>query len=136
MAIIIQTEKPVIPIHLGDLDFEFNVSDESVKKFRRDAARIQTELEALNVSDDDEQALEQAKDVLRRGFELMLGNGAFDAVYKLSPSVVIVMKYLAQIGEGIAVELEKMGFAESQQEKAQKYLTNKNRQSIMKSPLA
>lgn len=125
MAIIIQTEKPVIPIHLGDLNFEFSVSDESVKKFRSDAAKIQKELESVNVSDDDEKALEQAKDVLRRGFDLMLGNGAFEKIYDLSPSIVICIKYLAQIGEAIAGELEKMGFTESQQEKAKKYLAGK-----------
>lgn len=125
MAIIIQTEQPVIPVQLGALAFEFNVSDESVKDFRKNALKTQKELESLSISNDDEQSLEQAKDVLRRGFDLMLGEGAFDQIYKQTPSVVIVMKYLAQIGEGIAEELNKMGFTESQQEKAKKYLASK-----------
>lgn len=135
MAIVIQTEQPVIPIELGKLSFEFNVSDESVKEFRKNASQIQKELESLKVSNDDDQALEQAKDVLRRGFEVMLGDGSFDAIYKQTPSVILVMKYFSQIGEGIAEELNKMGFTESQQEKAKKYLANKQ-QSMLHSPLA
>lgn len=126
MAIKIQTEKPVIPIELGDLTFEFNVSDESVKKFREDAAKVQKEL--LNIKaddDDDEKALETTKDVLRRGYDLILGEGSFEKVYDMSPSVVMTIKYLEQIVQGLAEELKAMGFNPSAQEKAKKYLASK-----------
>lgn len=127
MAIKIQTEKPVIPIEIGKLKFEFDVSDESVKKFRENGTKIQKELESIEIDEDDDKALEQSKDVLKRGFELMLGEGAFEAIYKVSPSVVIVMNYLGQIAEGIEQELGNMGFSQSQQEKAQKYLKSKKK---------
>lgn len=124
LAIRIQTEKPVIPIELGDLKFEFDVSDESVKKFREDATKVQKELTNITVEDEDK-ALELTKDVLKRGYDLILGEGAFEKVYNLSPSVLITMKYLEQIVEGIAAELKALGFEQSSQEKAKKYLAKK-----------
>lgn len=127
MAIKIQTEKTSIPIELGDLEFEFDVTDESIVKFRKDAENIQKELLDIEVNEDDDKALEQTKDVLRRGYELMLGKGSFEKVYKLSPSVMICMRYLEQIVEGIRTELEKMGFSETQKEKAQKYIQKKKK---------
>ena len=33
MAIKIQTEKPEIPVEIGNLRFSFDLSDESIKKF-------------------------------------------------------------------------------------------------------
>ncbi|MBM4762706.1 DUF6673 family protein [Bacillus sp. B15-48] len=135
MAIKIQTQKPEIPVEIGDLTFAFNVSDESVKKFRDEAVKVQKELENIAISDDEDKAIEQSKEVLKRGFNIMLGDGAFEKVYDISPSVMICMQYFVQLAEGIEQELRNMGFNESQQEKAKKYLM-KNSQSAIASPVA
>lgn len=127
MAIKIQTQKTEIPIELGELKFAFDVSDESVKQFRESAVKLQKELESLQVDDEDEKVVAEAKDVLNRGFTIMLGEGAFEKIYNLSPSVVIVMSYFAQISEGITEELDKMGISESQATKAKKYLAKKKK---------
>lgn len=135
MAIKIQTKKTEIPVEIGDLTFSFDVSDESVKRFRDEAVKVQKEFENLVISEDEEKALEQAKLALKRGFEIMLGKGAFEKVYNLSPSVMICMQYFVQLAGGIEEELPSMGFAETQQEKAKKYLAN-NIKTNMVSPLA
>jgi len=57
----------------------------------------------------------------------MLGEGAFEKIYKLSPSVIYCMEYFKQIVEGIEEELRAMGFVESQAEKAKKYLQAKKK---------
>ncbi|TMZ64705.1 hypothetical protein EMG21_29245, partial [Klebsiella pneumoniae] len=80
MAIKIQTEKPEIPVEIGNLRFSFDVSDESIKKFRKEALEVQKEFHSITVSEDDDEALEQAKSVLKRGFELILGEGAFEKI--------------------------------------------------------
>lgn len=127
MAIKIQTQKAEIPVELGDLTFAFDVSDESVKQFRENAVKLQKELESLQVNEEDDKVIAEAKDILNRGFTIMLGEGAFEKIYKLSPSVVIVMSYFTQIAEGIAEELDKMGLSESQATKAKKYLAKKKK---------
>lgn len=127
MAIVIQTQKTEIPIELGELKFAFDVSDESVKQFRENTVKLREELESLSVNEQDDEVLELAKDVLRRGFTIMLGEGSFEKIYELSPSVTIVMSYFVQISEGIAKELNNMGYSESQAEKAKKYIAKKNK---------
>lgn len=125
MAIKIQTQKPEIPVEIGDLKFSFNVSDESIKKFRNEAIKVQKVLEEIAISDNDDQALEQAKEALKRGFEIMLGEGSFKKIYDISPSLVLCMQYFVQIAIGIDEELKNMGFSQSQKDLAKKYLAQK-----------
>lgn len=126
MSIKIQTNRTAIPVELGELRFEFDVSDESVNKFRKNASKIQQELANID-PENDEKAIDASKDILRRGFDLILGEGAFDKVYNLTPSVLILTKYLIEIAEGIDKELKEMGFNPSAQDKVRKYLQQKNR---------
>ena len=127
MAIKIQTEKSEIPIEIGDLEFAFDMTDESVIAFRENGRRIQEELGKLQIDEDDDETLDQVKDILKRGYDLILGDGAFEKVYELSPSVIVCMNYLEQIVIGIEQELNKKGFSLSQKEKVQKYIQNKNK---------
>lgn len=127
MAITIQTQKPEIPVEIGDLKFSFDVSDESIKKIREEAIKVQKELENLAISDNEDKALEQAKEVLKRGFEVMLGKDSFEKIYEISPSVIVCMDYFIQLAGGIEEELRNMGFSKSQQELAKKYIQSKKK---------
>lgn len=129
MAIKIQTEKPTIPVEIGKLKFEFDVSDESIKNFYEKSFETFKEIETIEVDEDEEEEVifEKAKDILKKSFDLMLGEGAFVQIYELSPSIFILTNYYKQLYEGISKELEKMGFSESQVEKAKKYIKNKNK---------
>ncbi len=129
MAIKIQTEKPTIPVEIGKLRFEFDVSDESIKNFYEKSFETFKEIETIEVDEDEEEEVifEKAKDILKKSFDLMLGEGAFVQIYELSPSIFILTNYYKQLYEGISKELEKMGFTESQVEKAKKYIKNKNK---------
>ncbi|HLQ75429.1 MAG TPA: hypothetical protein VK107_05305 [Alloiococcus sp.] len=124
MAIKIQTKQTYIPIELGDLELKFDLTDESIANFRKEAVRVQKELGKLS---DDEDAQEQAKEVLKRGFDLMFGDGTFSQIYDISPSSIVIAEYFASITEGIAEELNKRGFKTSQKDKAKKYLANKKK---------
>lgn len=127
MAIKIQTKQTSIPVEIGDLKFDFDVTDESVKNFHKNAENIQKEIENIDLNTDDENSFEQAKEVLDRGFTVMLGEGTFDKIYEMSPSLMICLQYLQAIGDGLYEEFDKMGFGESAQEKAKKYIQNKNK---------
>lgn len=125
MAIKIQTQKPVIPIEIGPHNFEFDVSDESIKNLRKEALKAQKEFHSISVNEDDDKALEQAREVLERAYDLFFGKGAFEKIYELSPSIMICMQYFVEIVEGIETELNKRGLSPSAQEKAMKYLAKK-----------
>lgn len=127
MAIKIQTEKPVIPIEIGELKFEFPVDDEAIKKVRVDAPKLQEKY--ANIKPENEEHEEQLqKELMQEGFKLFLDDGkAFDKIYKQTPSTIICLKYFIDISEGIAQELKEMGVVETPQEKAQKYVRNKKK---------
>lgn len=125
MAIKIQTKKTEIPVEIGDLEFAFDTSDESIKKFRKEALKVQEEFHSIGADVDSDTAVEEAKKALKRGFDMMLGEGAFEKVYDLSPSVMTCMQYFIQLAEGIEQELQNMGLSESQAELAKKYLAAK-----------
>ena len=121
MAIKIKTEKPVIPIEIGKLKFEFDISDESIKNFRDGAEEVQKDFESMKGDD-----LETAKKALKKGFEYILGEGSFEKIYEQTPSVVTVSQYFEAVVQGIDEELKKRT-GNTQQQKAQKYLQNKKK---------
>lgn len=126
MSIIkIQLETPAIPVEIGKLKFEFNTSDESILAFRQTAITFRDELENADATEGDE--FEKAKEILRKGFDLMLGEGAFEKIYKQTPSVMSVTNYFVQLTQSITQELNKMGLSETQQQKAQKYVQAKKK---------
>lgn len=121
MAIKIQVEKPVIPIELGKLKFEFDITDENIERFKEGADKVQKEFESI-VGDD----LDASKAALKKGFDYILGEGTFDKIYDMSPSVVIVMNYFKAVTEGIGNELDKRT-GNTAQQKAQKYIKSKKK---------
>lgn len=106
-TIKIQTATPVIPIEIGELNFEFVTTDEAVINFKEKAAILKAELDYTVLSEDGD-ALKEAKEIARRGLDLLLGEGAFDLIYKQTPSIPLVMKYFLQVSEAIAKEIEEM----------------------------
>lgn len=124
----IEEKKPEIPVEIGPLKFAFVVTDESVLKFRKNGEEIQRELEKLElVEENDEKALEQLRDVLRRGFDSFLGDGAFEKIYELTPAVIVLMNYYVQLVDGLHKEIEAMGAYESVKKRAEKYIKRRRK---------
>lgn len=122
MVIKIQTKQTGIPVEIGELKFTFDTSDESIKNYY-DAGQ-KTLKEMQNVEDDD---LDAAKEILEKGYDLILGKGAFKQIYKQTPSLIEVTQYFMQLAEGIQEKLSGIGKGISQQDKAQQYLNRKNK---------
>ncbi len=120
MAIRIQTEKPVIPIELGSLNFEFEITDENIQRLYQSLDRYEEEAKAIKEED-----LEGAKNAIRKGMDFLLGEGTFDKIYEEFPSTIAVSNYFIQIAEGLEREIAKKS-GQSNQQKADRYLQNKN----------
>src|SRR5690606_39392192 len=62
---------------------------------------------ALPISDEeDETIMEKVKEVLQKGFDTILGEGAFKKIYDMTPSVFLLMRYFEQLAAGLAEELK------------------------------
>lgn len=124
-TIKIQIDKTAIPIEFGKLKFEFDTSDESVEKFYGGIEKIQSDLTAIEV--DEKDMLSGAKEALKRGYDHVLGDGAFEKIYKQTPSVMKLVSLFLVLMENVTEELENMGMSESQKQKVNKYLQNKKK---------
>ncbi len=122
MAIRIEEQKPEIPVELGELKFTFKVTDEAVLNFRKESLRLKEELEKIQEAEEDEMNVEKVRELLRQGFDAFLGEGAFEKIYEMSPSVMIVSRYFAQLVLGISEEIERMGADKALEKRAKKYL--------------
>lgn len=131
MAIKIQTKQIGIPVEIGELNFVFDTSDESVKKFRKDLNAVYEKLEKIDTNaketEDEDKLFDEAKEYLSEGFELILGEGSFDKIYEQTPSVLHLIDYFVKLAEGIKEELSDLGIDESQKELTEKYLAKKKK---------
>lgn len=105
----IQLDKTVIDIPFEQdgevvLTLHFDRSDENVKKFNKLQKELNTKMNQLEKRKD--LPIEEANKVIKDIADGILGEGAFDAMYKLNPSTMIVAKYLYLIAIGIKEELE------------------------------
>lgn len=125
MAIKIQTKTPGIPIEIGKLKFEFDTTDESIQSFYKNADMVQKEMEEINPAEGKE--IESSRVVLEKGFDYMLGEGSFEKIYEQTPSIMLLMGYYVDLAESLTEELKSMGLTQSQKQKVEKYLKNKNK---------
>src|SRR5690625_1083660 len=127
MSIKIQTKTTQIPIEFGDeLTLYFDMSDENIQKLFKAQETFEQEVSKINNDD-----IDGLKEMLRKAYTLMLGNGAFDKLYELSPSVVILTNYFWEIAKGLVDEIEKRA-GQTQMQKVEKYLQQKNRRNKKK----
>lgn len=122
MAIRIEEQKPEIPVEIGELKFSFKVTDEAVLNFRKESLRLKEELEKIQAAEEDETNVEKVRELLRQGFDAFLGEGAFEKIYEMSPSVMVVSRYFTQLVLGISDAIERMGADKALEKRAKKYL--------------
>jgi len=122
MAIRIEEQKPEIPVEIGELKFTFKVTDEAVLNFRKESLRLKEELEKIQAAEEDETNVEKVRELLRQGFDAFLGEGAFEKIYEMSPSVMVVSRYFTQLVLGISDAIERMGADKALEKRAKKYL--------------
>lgn len=104
-TILIQTNKIEIPFNDKDgntvLTLYFDKSDKNIQRFYDQYEEIQKLSAEVT-----ENNVDEAKDYLKQVFDAILGEGSFDKVYDINPSIIVVAAYLLQIVEGIYQELQ------------------------------
>ncbi|WP_054704759.1 hypothetical protein [Bacillus sp. JCM 19041] len=119
MTIKIELQKPEIDVEIGGLQFKYDYSDKSLEDASREAQDVLKQVKALN----DDSKVEEIKQQLKRGFDLYLGDGAFDQIFKLNPSSFELASVFVTLHNKLEDELESRGekIRKSQQERAKKY---------------
>src|SRR5690625_3042422 len=103
------------------------MSDENIKKLFNSEHDIMKMIDEVDKNDFDAQ-----KEAIKEIIDALLGDGSFDKLYKLSPSVFIVVEYFMQIAQGLKEEVNKR-LGNDNLSKAQKYLDAKEKINKKKS---
>ena len=94
-----------IPIEIGNMKFELDVSDEKYDAFTIVFNKYLDELTELTVQESED--LNIIKEKQRLVFTTLLGEGAFDAIYAMSPSIVSTTRVLNDVVNYMEQEVKK-----------------------------
>ncbi|MCK0473779.1 hypothetical protein [Halalkalibacter sp. APA_J-10(15)] len=123
MAIKIETQKTEIPVVIGKLEFTVDASDESSLRLRDAHKNLLDEIEAMKAKDSNYEAdFEQTKEVLKKSYDIILGDGAFDKLYEQTASIHLLSKYFMDLANSLTEELSHFGVDQSQKAKLKKYM--------------
>lgn len=112
MAIKINLQGTAIPVEIGELKFEVDVTDAGYQKTFQQLLHLQEEAIALitQAATVDEASTAMFKHklhtLIQEAYDDLLGAGAFTAVYAQTPNITYVTKYLTEIIAGIQKQLE------------------------------
>lgn len=83
------------------LELKFELTDDSLSVL----LNKQQEIKNMIVEQDDNEDTDFAKSQLAEAYNAILGEGTFDKVYEINPSVIVLTSYLIQITEGLLNEI-------------------------------
>jgi len=131
MAIKIETKQTVIPVEIGELEFEFDLGDKNMKKVEKKAKEMEQAFKKFENLEDEENFTDEenekneaeAQELIRGSFDYLLGEGAFDKIYEQTPNISFLGDYFLQLVEGIDNEIK----TRSRDAKKTQYLNKKAR---------
>ena len=95
MAIKINLESTVIPVEIGDLKFQIDISDEQYDAFSKTFNVFLEEMRHLGAEEEEDLVLIREKQ--EKVYNILLGEGAFGAIYERIPSIASTLGILNQI---------------------------------------
>ena len=109
--ILLKKNQIEIPFQDSDgntvLTLWFDKGDESLKLINKEMKAlgdIGKELEGKDIPIEDD--LEEANKIAKKAADSLFGEGSYEKLYELNPSIFVVMNYIFQIAIGIKEELE------------------------------
>lgn len=131
MAIRIQTEKPEIKVDFAGVPFVYSYRDDDVVAEDKIINEIASEIS--NIKPEDEKDLEKTKEILRRAYDTVLGDGAFEKIYPIFESCHLLSIKFFELKKSLEEELEAKGIeilnSNSNTKKQERYLQNKKRKN-------
>ena len=105
MAIKINLESTKIPVEIGDLNFEINVTDEKFDTFSKHFQDFLNNVQALDEQNEEDQ--NKLKPLVKSIHDELLGLGSFELVYEKVPNVTFVAGILIKIVSQLTEEMDK-----------------------------
>ena len=104
MAIKINLESIKIPVEIGDLKFEIDVTDEKYESFIKNFNAFLTKMESLD--EDDVEDIAQLKVAVSEVYEDLLGTDSYEQIYEKMPNIAFVASVLVNIVTQLMAEMD------------------------------
>lgn len=107
----IQLQKTTIDIPFVDAEgqqqlvIQFDRSDDNIKRLYDSFDSLEKAKNELSTTDS-EDVFEDTKSFIKKVMDPIFGDGTFDKIYALSPSVLVVVIYFYQMAAALKEELE------------------------------
>lgn len=98
-ALNINIERTGFPIKISGVEFFFDASVEGIELYEQN---YQKAIDYINGLEGTGNTVSDRKLVLAKSYDILLGEGAFDQLYKKTPDVVALQNAFFTIVEGIA----------------------------------
>ncbi|MFI3604959.1 hypothetical protein [Vagococcus fluvialis] len=107
-ALVIDVERTGFPIKIGSNEFFFDSSIEGISKYQENYMEALKEVQALEVLDDtdEKEVLSQRVEVFRKAFDIVLGDGAFDKIYKEINDIIALERVFYKVVDGIDMHVK------------------------------
>ena len=81
----------------------FDKSDDAMQKLLKQGEKVTSSAKLAEIDGHDQ--VEKTRAVLKEAYNDIFGEGSFDKIYKINPSVAILTNYLVEIMNGIFAEM-------------------------------
>ena len=124
-AINIEVNRTGFPVTLAGIEFFFDCSTEHIEKYESKYVEVEKKLKELDEND----SIDSQKEALQLGYDVMLGEGAFDKLYKQVPDLLAWINAFFDLSSGIGKNVDE--FKKEQEQKSNqlksKYLNKKSK---------
>ncbi|WP_078379160.1 hypothetical protein [Sutcliffiella halmapala] len=128
MAIKIQINKSVEEFDIAGTIYEMDMSDEALKKYRKEWETFNLQVAALEKLPNDEAAEQKAKELFIQVYDLFLGQGSFEKIFNATgKSSWLMIDILKQMMDVVNIK-----YTSLKAEKKQQYTKQKNRHNHRK----
>ena len=104
MAIKVNLESTVIPVEIGDLKFQIDVTDEKYESFIKNFNEFLEKIETLD--EEKSEDIARLKEFVKEIYDELLGVGAYKKTYEKMPNISFVARTLANVVTQLVAEMD------------------------------
>lgn len=126
MSVIkIGVQRPEIDFEIGEkFNYTYIYTDESMRKIEEGRTKILEKVQGYEATDDDLSSMDDLKELLTEGFDLLFGEGTFDELYEEYGSSITLGNVFVDTYLAVENEIEERGLDTSKKLKSEKYKRN------------
>jgi len=105
MAIKVNLQSTIIPVEIGHLKFEINITDKKYEDFVKEFNQFLSNLEKLDEQNAED--VDRLRAMIKEIYTKLLGEGSFEVVYQEMPNIALVASTFINVVTQLMQEMDK-----------------------------